>query len=180
VLIRGVDNISKFVTPIQTNATMPPSCCTSRKPASQPPDSIKNHNLKLSDPFLPFRPSNYWPPDRLYCIELRGSFSLTKLAIHLKSSIYSSFVGGTEGVANLEDNRLDWYAVAVMLVTSIVIFSFAFSFYLVLLDTNLFPIMGVARFIFAVGFCTTMSVVLLLVWQKALMRWSLQSSGDKD
>ena len=83
-------------------------------------------------------------------------------------------------MADSKDNRLDWYAVAVMLVASIVVFSFAFCFYLVLLDTNLFPVMGVARFIFAVGFCTTMSVVLLLVWQKALMRWYQRSSEDED
>ena len=83
-------------------------------------------------------------------------------------------------MADSKDKRLDWYAVAVMLVSSIVIFSFAFCFYLVLLDTNLFPIMGVARFIFAIGYCTTMSVVLLLIWQKALKRWALRSSEDED
>jgi len=78
-------------------------------------------------------------------------------------------------VARADDNRLDWYAVAVMVVASIVVISFTFGFYVVLLDTNLFPLLGLARFIFAIGFCATMAVVLLLVWEKALLRWARRS-----
>ena len=78
-------------------------------------------------------------------------------------------------MARADDNRLDWYAVAVMVVASIVVISSTFGFYVVLLDTNLFPLLGLARFIFAIGFCATMAVVLLLVWEKALLRWARRS-----